>query len=265
MKSINKIFAALVLLSFWSVGYCDDPKPVPVPPTPKPSAVITAPKEVSGIGTKKDPYIFTSSTRCLLSLVGAAEGTKWDTADSPSDAVVIDGKYLSFSLFENGLYEVVAYGPDVYSKVWFSIKSGLDPPNPGPSPGPNPGPGPSPVPIPTSKLTVVVVKNGSILSKLSAAKLQALLSSRVRDYCDKHCNFGADGKTPEFKIYEKDTDVGRQSANIQKAFKTAVEDMTAAKTEEPWIAISNGTTGYSGPYPDDEASVLTLLKKYGGE
>ena len=266
----NILCSLLLVVVFWSFAYCDDPKPIPPAPVPTPvipsKPTIVAPKDVSGTGTKKDPYVFTSMTRCILTLSGTtgSEKIEWDINTAPSDSVVLDSKYLSFSLFEGGLFDVTAHGPDVYSKIWFSIKSGTDPPGPAPTPGPGPGPSPTPIP-PSSQITVVVVKDGMTLSKLPQSQLQALLSSRVRDYCDKHCLKGADNKTPEFKIYEKDTVVDKQSANIQKAFKTAIDDMSAAKSNGPWIAISNGTTGYSGPYPVTEIEVLDLLKKYGGE
>lgn len=245
-------------LSCCMLAWADDP-PKPPDPTPAP-AVITAPKEVSGTGKKLDPYVFTISTRCLLCLNGDAVGVKWDTDDAPSDIEIIDNRYASFSLYEPGLFQLTAYGGDIYSKVWFQVHSGADPPGPVP-PGPPP-PGPDVV---VGKLWVVIVKDGAKLSELPSSQMQALLSTRIRDYCDSHCLMGADGKTPEFKVYDFDTDVSRQSPAIQKAFATAVEDRKKAGASGPWLSVSNGKTGFSGPLPLTEAGVLEKLQVYGGK
>lgn len=234
------------------------------PPVPKPAPVaLTAPKEVSGTGKKLDPFVFTVSTRCVLTLSGGNDSVRFDVDDAPTDLEILDNKYATFSLFEDGLFQLTAHGGDVYSKVWFQIKSGTDPPPPGPGPGPEPGPVDPPAPQP-SPLWVVIVKDGATLSKLPASQLAALTSAKIREYCDSHCRKGTDGKTPEFKLYEKDTEVTRQSPAIQKAFQTAVEDMRKANSTGPWLAISNGTAGYSGPLPLTESAVLEKLKEYGG-
>lgn len=236
----------------------DDPPPLV--PTPAPSMLI-APKEVSGTGKKADPFVFTVSTRCVLTLTGSPTNVVFDVDDAPSDIEILDNKYATFSLFENGLFQLTAHGGDVYSKVWFTIKSGTDPP-PGPGPGPvDPPPDVKPV---VGKLWVVIVKDGTKLSKYPQSQINALLSTKLRDYCASHCLTGTDGKTPEFKVYDKDTDVSQQSPAIQKAFKTAVEDMTKAGSIGPWLATSNGSQGFSGDMPLTDVAVIEKLKVYGG-
>ena len=233
-----------------------DPPPVN-PPTPEQDlSVLVAPKGVSGTGKKLDPYVFTTSTRCLLRLTGQNKDVVFDIEDAPSDIEIIENRYASFSLYEPGLYQLTAHGGAVYSKVWFQIKSGTDPP-------PHIEPPPDDQPI-VGKLWVVIVKDGAHLSRLPSSQMQALLSTTLLDYCATHCLKGTDGKTPEFKVYDKDTDISQQSPAIQKAFNTAVDDLNKSGTTGPWLTISNGKTGYSGPLPLTEAAVLEKLKVYGG-
>ena len=252
-----------IALCWCVISLAEDPLP-PTPPKPDPIPVkIVAPKEVSGIGTKAEPFLFTPSTRCILELTGDVVDpakVRWDKDDAPGDIEIIAGRYASFSLYRDGVYQLTAHGGDIYSKVWFQIHSGLDPPGPQP-PGPTP-PGPTPT---VGKLWVVIIKDGAKLTQLPSSQMQALLSTKIRDYCDAHCFKGTDGKTTEFKIYEKDTDVSRQSPDIQKAFKTAVDDLTKSGGSGPWLTVSNGKYGFSGPLPPTEAAVLDKLKIYGGE
>lgn len=249
---------ALFCLSAASL-WAADPAPVDSPTPEQDLSVLVAPKEVSGTGKKLDPYVFTISTRCILRLTGQNTGVVFDVDDAPSDIEIIDNRYASFSLYEPGLYQLTAHGGSVYSKVWFQIKTGTDPP---PEPGP-PQPRPDDKPV-VGKLWVVIVKDGAHLTQLPSSQMQALLSTKIRDYCSTHCLAGTDGKTPEFKVYDKDTDVSQQSPAIQKAFKMAVDDMAKAGSTAPWLTVSNGKTGYSGPLPLTETAVIEKLKIYGG-
>ncbi len=234
--------------------FAADPPPMN-PPTPEQDlSVLIAPKEVTGTGKKLDPFLFTTSTRCYLKLTGENSGVAFDLEDAPADTEIIENRYAVFSLSEPGLYQLTAYGGSIYSKVWFQIKSGTDPPDDDRT---------DVTPF-VGKLWVVIIKDGAHLSQLPASQVQALLSTAVRDYCATHCQKGMDGKTSEFKTYEKDTDVSQQSPAIQKAFKLAVADWEKSGTKGPWLAVSNGKTGYSGPLPLTEAAVIEKLKVYGG-
>ena len=50
-----------------------------------------------------------------------------------------------------------------------------------------------------------------------------------------------------------------------EALEVANAERIKANYRKPWITISNGKRGYSGPVPETEAELLALLKKYGGE
>ncbi|MES2789978.1 MAG: hypothetical protein V4719_10165 [Planctomycetota bacterium] len=134
-------------------------------------------------------------------------------------------------------------------------------PVPGPAPPPVP-PVPIVEPITPAPLTVVVVKDNASLGQLPSSQVAALMSENIRGYCQTHCKFGSDGKTPEYRSYQWATDVSLQSEGVRAAFKTAVDDAKGSRV--PWLVVNNGKTGFSGPYPATEAEVLTILQRYGG-
>ncbi len=149
---------------------------------------------------------------------------------------------------------------------WLSITlalliTGCVRPLPGPQPLPIP-PAPIVVPIVVAPLRVLIVKDNATLGKLPSTQLAALMSGNVRDYCKSHSVLGTDGKTPEFRTYEWDTDVKAESTEIQGMFAEAVANGKASGV--PWLVVNNGTAGFSGPYPATEAEVFQILEKYGG-
>jgi hypothetical protein len=66
---------------------------------------------------------------------------------------------------------------------------------------------------------------------------------------------GADGKTREWRIWDKDVDPSQESAVWQAAMKRP-------RASVPWLLVSNGKTGYEGPLPGTADDLLALLKKY---
>lgn len=255
---LKKLAICAVLLMWVDILWGDDPPKEDPKPSP---AVIVAPKEVSGTGKKVDPYIFTKATRCILELQGDVTGVKWDLEDAPTDMEILGNKYGSFSLYQDGLYQVTIYGGPAYSKVWFQIHSGLDPPKPIPDVDPVDPPMPAPV---VGKLYVVIIRDGAHLTKLPSAQITAMSGVKIRDYCATHCLKGADGKTPEFRVYEPTTDVSAQSPGMQKAYKETLADMTKAGSTGPWLGVSNGTTGFTGPMPANDVDAIKKLSIYGG-
>lgn len=257
------------LFCFWlsallSVSlFAQEPNP-PVPVPPKPQASIVASKEVSGTGKREDPFIFTSSTKCILKLSEAVKEVKWDVDNCPQGTEIIAEQIIVFDLHSKGEFTTTAYGP-IYSKVWFVIKSGTDPPTPGPTP---PGPTPNPVDPDSVGLLRVLILTPNSTKVLTSPQQAAINSTLVSAYCKTHCAKGNDGKTLEYKQYEPDTDVSAESPEIQELYKTAVNE---SKGILPWLVITNGKTGYSGPYPasptatENVNAVLGLLQKYGGK
>lgn len=127
-----------------------------------------------------------------------------------------------------------------------------------PTPGPNPGPGPTPTPapIPAAGLHVLVVGDEA---KMTGDQINALKSTEVRTYLNSTCPKGPDGKSAEYRIWPSTVDTTNESQVWKDAFAR-----TTGKTY-PWIIVSNpGKGGFEGPLPADQASLLTLLKKFGG-
>jgi hypothetical protein len=126
-----------------------------------------------------------------------------------------------------------------------------------PGPGPGPGPAPSPAPIPVPGFRVLMVEEQSERSKLPPAQRMVVLSKRVRDYLRAKCVLGADGKTPEYRIWDKDADASEEAPHWKAA-------LARPRASVPWIIISDGKSGYEGPLPENVDKTLELLKKYGG-
>jgi hypothetical protein len=146
--------------------------------------------------------------------------------------------------------------PDLDFAFWTVQVGQVPPPDPGPGPGPSPGPAPNPA----DGLLALIVVESADLSKLPAKQATVLTSQAVRDYLNAHCPKGPDGRTAEWRIWDANVDVSRESAAWQAAFKRP-------RAALPSLLLSNPKTGqvyYEGPLPATVDESLNLLKKYGG-
>jgi hypothetical protein len=126
------------------------------------------------------------------------------------------------------------------------------PPGPGPGPGPNP-----PVPPVPGGLRVLVTYETADLGTMPRAQAAVLTNGAVRDYLNSKCATGPDGKTKEWRIWDKDVNPAAESKVWQ--------DLTARKKDKlPWITITTDKGGFEGPLPGTVEETLALLKKYGG-
>ena len=124
-----------------------------------------------------------------------------------------------------------------------------------PTPDPDDPPGP---PIPGKENRVLIIYESSDLPKYPPAQTAVFAAASLREYLAKKCVKGPDGKTPEYRIWDKDVD----TVNVSTVWKDA---MKLQRQSLPWIIVSNGSTGFSGPLPTDVDSTVTLLKKYLGD
>lgn len=134
---------------------------------------------------------------------------------------------------------------------------------PGPAPGPGPGPGPEPpapdkAPIPEPGFRVLVVYEKSDLTKLTPQQHSILYGAELREYLQRKCAVGPDGKTTECRFYDQHTDMTHESALWQAA-------MRRPRTALPWLIVSNGKSGFEGPLPSNVADTMKILKQHGGE
>lgn len=139
------------------------------------------------------------------------------------------------------------------------ILDGIVPPAPGPPPVP-PAP-PDPAPLPAAGLSVLIIEESGSRSTLPREQLLTMTATgpgSVGEYIAAKAIKGPDGKTPEFRIFDKDQNVSAESKFWQ--------DAMALKRgpELPWLMVTNGKGGYSGPLPKTQVETLTILKKYGG-
>tara|TARA_R110000868_G_C10712967_1_gene750125 strand:- start:418 stop:870 length:453 start_codon:yes stop_codon:yes gene_type:complete len=127
-----------------------------------------------------------------------------------------------------------------------------------PQPPPDPEPDDPDPPIPTNGNRVLIVYESTELSTLPPSQAVLMTSGNVRDYLQRKCSKGPDGRTPEFRIWDKDVD----TTNAGQTWKDA---LAIQRNGLPWLIVSNGTTGFSGPLPDSEAALMAKLKQYLGE
>jgi hypothetical protein len=120
------------------------------------------------------------------------------------------------------------------------------------------------VPFPSEGgLTVIILVEDNEIGRLPPAQASALADKDVLRYLrDKSARI-----TPEdwaTRIWDPDY-TREQLKNAPPALVSAYEaTVKLAAGKSPWIAISNGTKGFSGELPPDAASLLELLKKFGG-
>lgn len=115
-------------------------------------------------------------------------------------------------------------------------------------------------PIPSSGFAVLVLEETADRTKLPPEQAALFTDTNIRAYLNTHCIKGPDGKTPEFRFFDKDADVSHESALWQSAMTQA----KAANLPTPTIAISTGKSGVIQALPANEADMLALLKKWGG-
>lgn len=128
---------------------------------------------------------------------------------------------------------------------------GPGPTPPGPTP-PTPTPD-NPAPIPEPGFRVLIVYESGEMTKYPIETQVILAGADVREFLQSNCV--ASNGVPEFRIYDPDVDVSRDSAIWQKA-------MARPRSQIPWVLISNGTTGYEGPLPKTPSEFLELCKRY---
>jgi hypothetical protein len=128
-----------------------------------------------------------------------------------------------------------------------------------PTPPVPPDPIPGPAPIPVKGLHVLIVYESAELSKLSPVQQAILFNKDMREYLNTTCPVGPDGKTREWRIWDKDVDASAESELWQAALKRDRKSV-------PWIIVSNPDKGggYEGPLPATITETMALLKKYGG-
>lgn len=213
---------------------------------------VTLPKEVSiPTGRLGSVSITWDGTDCKWNVPPELDAFR----EYEPDAKVIRLRLMGNVPGRYRLFAVAAKDGKLSDFATCTIIIGEAPPvPPGPEPKP-PGPTPDPAPIPVAGLRVLIVEETGERSKLPANQALILGSTVIRSWLNSACAKGADGKTPEYRIFDKDVSLAAESKVWQDA-------MARPRTQVPWLIISNGKTGYEGALPATVDETLALLKKF---
>jgi hypothetical protein len=169
---------------------------------------------------------------------------------------------LVFMSPANGRYRVLLTGQvatdglDPFGEATHVVTVGNVPPvPPGPQPpGPTP-PGPVPpepqpdaAPFPADGLHVLIVYETAKVGDLTAEQRAIILGTDVRGALDA-------AAPKRYRIYDQDADL----QFVPQVWKDA---MAVPRQSLPWLAISNGKTGFSGPLTMTAAEFRKMLEEY---
>jgi len=163
----------------------------------------------------------------------------------------------------------------VFANIWISTPDGQigvstarlkfavvprGPPQPTPvPPTPDPQPDPTEAPFPSPGLAVLILHEASRDGELPREQSTIFTHPNI-------LRFGSQCVTVDgerfFRVWDDDYS-DDQFRNVPTLFREAyrkVVDQAAGRM--PWIAISTGTGGYSGPLPGTVAETLELLKRF---
>lgn len=210
--------------------------PQPPPPTPVPAVSLSA---ISG-----------GTTSINLSWPSAGDGLTYKVEKSASSTFVEINSTSGLSFTDSGLTPATTYAYRVRA-VNAAGQAGAYgsatattltvPPTPV-----------NPPPIADAGFRVMFVWE---TSSVTPAQANIINSTTMRTYLNGKCAKGIDGKTPEYRMFDKDVTMSGETELWKKA-------MGRPRTTIPWILISNGKTGFEGPLPATLDETMTLIKKY---
>ena len=138
-----------------------------------------------------------------------------------------------------------------FGTVVFMVGSGPTPPDP-----PNPPVPPNPdLPFPGAGVRALIIYESADLTRMPAAQQAVIYGKTARDALNAKCVLGKDGKTRDWRMWDKDADPSAEGEMWIKA-------MRRPRQSVPWIIISNGSTAFEGPLPATVADFTTLLNKF---
>lgn len=137
--------------------------------------------------------------------------------------------------------------------VMVEVGQGPNPPPtpPGPTP-PTPDPNyPAPIDGPGLRVLFISETGASLPREIDEAFYSTAIASYLNANCAKVDGF------PDFR--RVDTDDAARFTDPNHRFAKA---LARPRTALPWLIISNGVTGYEGPFPGGEAATLELIKSF---
>ena len=207
--------------------------------------------------TIKDEHIVDKDGK----VVGFKLNSDRDLSDENNTLVKISSETCEPAKVSTGIYTitkpgshtikaiVLAQNPLSWDEKVFTLTIGK--PEPGPEPEPPTPPTPGEAPIEGEGFRVLFIAETG--EQLPPAVADSFYSKLITDYLNTNC-IKAEGQ-PEFRRFDPDT----RFTNPQHRFAKA---MARPRTSLPWLIISNGKSGYEGPFPTTVEATLALLKQY---
>lgn len=241
-----------------------EPKPFPVDPKPLPVDPLPAPVDAKIVITDETGKALTAVTVDAGALfLATAPGTNIGWQNSKHGVVriaALPGTLgYAFSLDSGAWVEL--FLTDYGAKTQTSIRITC---NTAPQPPPHVVPVvpvvPDVVPVVPPPITaagnrMLIVYESDKIKAMPPAQAAILTSVPLRTYLAKHCAVGVDGKTPEARFQDQDTEFTTEGQVWRDAMKLPRDSV-------PWIYCSNGVTGYSGPLPNTVDETIALCRKY---
>lgn len=117
-----------------------------------------------------------------------------------------------------------------------------------------------PAPVPNVEgLHVLFIEESSKRKDLTEGQRFALFAkdptNSLRAYAESHCH--KYGNDVAFRVIDKESPVGMDQPWV-------VQAMALPHDKIPWMIVSNGKAGFSGPMPEKEEDIIAIVKKYGG-
>jgi hypothetical protein len=119
---------------------------------------------------------------------------------------------------------------------------------------PKPLPFPEPLPPPVVEVRPPIVAGLHVLiwretdsSRVPEHELEQYTGVKLRAWLKSN--------KADFRIWDQHVDASKESADWQAAAKNRPASL-------PWIVISNGTAGHSGPLPKTTDETIALLEKF---
>lgn len=193
---------------------------------------IEAPKGGTGYVWQYPPNVTANRKKSVLEITAAPKGSLTVSVDWSTAKIV------------NGTIEFT----DHSASITFAVGEVVPPKPVDPVDKP---------PFPAEQFTVLIVHETA--DKLPSAQKAIITSVLVREYLAKKCPNLSDGQTA-YRIWDWNTDPAADLPVFQEAWKAKT-----TREKIPWILISDGKKGFSGPLPATVTETLNLLRKYGGE
>lgn len=114
----------------------------------------------------------------------------------------------------------------------------------------------TPSPIPQPGFRVAIIEETADRDKLTPEQRAILTSVPLRQLLDTVCVKGPDGKTPEYRFFDKDADLTHETPLWQDVVK--IQRDPAAPL---WLIIG-GRKGFNGPCPPTIAELMTLIQSH---